>query len=275
MIRFPNAKINLGLNILEKRPDAYHNLETIFYPLNLHDALEFQAASELRLEVSGTLVPGLPEDNLVMKAYRLLQQDFSQIPALQIHLLKHIPTGAGLGGGSSDASHLLMMLNDAFGLGLTQDKLIDYALQLGSDCPFFILNQPCFAEGRGEILHPLKLDLSTYFFVLIKPEFAVSTAWAFSQIIPAKPSTSLSELIQAPVEDWKVCVKNDFEAPVFNAYPALSHIKQSLYDAGAVYSAMSGSGSTLYGLFKEKDREEVQIKLNLMQWPGSSKIYFA
>lgn len=275
MIRFPNAKINLGLNILEKRPDGYHNLETIFYPLQLHDALEFQTAQNLHLEVSGASVPGLPEDNLVMKAYHLLKKDFQRIPDLHIHLLKHIPTGAGLGGGSSDASHLLLMLNEAFQLDLNQETLMAYALQLGSDCPFFILNRPCFAESRGEILQPIHLDLSSYFFVLVKPELAVSTAWAFSQITPSKPSNSLSKLIQEPISDWKEALKNDFEAPVFAAHPFLSQIKQSLYDAGAVYSAMSGSGSTIYGLYHHQYREVVQLKLNRMHFPGQASIYFS
>jgi 4-diphosphocytidyl-2-C-methyl-D-erythritol kinase len=253
MLSFPNCKINLGLHILGKRADGFHNLETVFYPVALKDALELMPAtySKTGIEFTGTglAVDGNTRDNLCVKAYHLLQKDFPQLPAVKIHLHKAIPMGAGLGGGSADASFMLKLLNDKFHLRLSTDELISYALQLGSDCPFFIINKPCFATGRGEVLEEVKLDLSAYKIVLINPGIHVNTGWAFSNITPALPQKSITEIVQQPVDTWNTELKNDFEEAVFAAYPEVKSIKDSLYEQGAVYASMSGSGSTVYGIF--------------------------
>lgn len=253
MIVFPNCKINLGLHILGKRADGFHNLETVFYPVAVKDALELMPATNSTTDVeftgTGLSVDGNTTDNLCVKAYHLLQKDFPQLPAVKIHLHKAIPMGAGLGGGSADASSMLKLLNERFHLNLSTDQLISYALQLGSDCPFFIINKPCFATGRGELLEEIKLDLSVYKMVLINPGIHVNTGWAFSNITPALPKRSIKEIVQQPVDTWKAELANDFEKPVFAAYPEVKAIKDSLYDQGAVYASMSGSGSTVYGIF--------------------------
>jgi 4-diphosphocytidyl-2-C-methyl-D-erythritol kinase len=251
MISFPNCKINLGLHILNKREDGFHNLETFFFPLLLHDALEIIQAEKSNFNSSGLAVPGLAEDNICLKAYRLLKKDFPAIPTVSIHLHKAIPMGAGLGGGSADGAFTLKLLNEKINLNLSTAQLISYALQLGSDCPFFILNKPCFATGRGEILEPVSIDLSKYKFIIINPGIHVNTGWAFSQITPGIPEKSIKEIIQQPVETWKEELKNDFEEPVFNSYPEIKNIKDELYKQGAVYASMSGSGSTVYGIFKK------------------------
>lgn len=249
MIVFPNCKINLGLHVTNKRPDGFHDLETVFYPLPVHDALEAITHQELQFAGTGIAVPGNVTDNLCLKAFHLLQQDFPQVQPLSIHLHKHIPIGAGLGGGSSDAAYMLQLINQKFQLGLTEAALVDYAAQLGSDCPFFIVNKPCFATGRGEIMTPLTLDLSGYSFVLVHPGIHVNTGWAFQQLTPKKPANALKDIIQSPVVEWKNKLINDFEGPVFAAHPALANIKEQLYAAGAVYATMSGSGSALLGIF--------------------------
>lgn len=255
MITFPNAKINLGLNIIEKRPDGYHNLETIFYPINLQDALEVtlheNGGEEYTLHVSGLVLDGKPEDNLVVKAYKLLKNDFAQLPPIDIHMYKHIPAGAGLGGGSSDAAHMVKLLNEKFSLGLTPEDMEKYAAQLGADCAFFIRNQPVFASGTGNVFEPVELSLKGYHIILVKPDIFVSTREAFSQIKPARPKISLKEIVKQPIESWKEEMKNDFEDSVFLKFPEIAAIKDELYDLGAVYAAMSGSGSSVYGIFKE------------------------
>jgi 4-diphosphocytidyl-2-C-methyl-D-erythritol kinase len=250
MIRFPNAKINIGLNITEKRPDGFHNLETIFYPVDWSDAFEFVVADKVQYSSSGIFISGHPESNLVMKAYRLLQKDFS-LPSLKIHLHKEIPFGAGLGGGSSDGAFMLMLLNKHFGLNLSEEKLEQYAAVLGSDCPFFIRNKPVFASGRGEIMEPVELLLNSWFILLVKPPIEVSTAKAFQLVVPEIPATSLKKLIKLPVHEWKDKVINQFEPSVFQQYPEIGKLKQSMYDIGAIYASMSGSGSCVYGLFQE------------------------
>lgn len=255
MITFPNAKINLGLNIVEKRTDGYHNLETIFYPVHIEDALEIgvlnEPDAEFRLQVSGISVEGKPEDNLVVKAYRMLKQDFN-LPPIEIYLYKRIPSGAGLGGGSADAAFMLKLLNDKFGLDISVDKLEEYAARLGADCAFFIKNTPTFAEGIGNIFEKVELNLNQYHIAIVKPDIFVSTRDAFSLIKPSRPQVSLKEIIKNPVETWKDNMVNDFETSVFAKYPAIGDIKQKLYDLGAVYASMSGSGSSVYGIFKEK-----------------------
>lgn len=249
MIYFPNCKINLGLSIIGKRADGYHELETVFYPISLNDALEILPADNLNLTQSGIEVPGDPTQNLCLKAYHLLKNDYPQLPQVQIHLHKNIPMGAGLGGGSSDGTSALMLLNQLFSLGLNDSQLINYASQLGSDCPFFVYNKACHATGRGEILTPINLDLSSFQFLLVHPGTHISTAWAFQQLTPHSKSESIRSIIEKPISEWKNCLKNDFETPVFEAVPTLFHIKEKLYQLGAIYASMSGSGSSLFGIF--------------------------
>jgi len=250
MIVFPNAKINIGLTITEKRTDGFHNLETIFLPVKWCDALEFVEADEVLFSSSGLHISGDPESNLVMKAYRMMQKNFS-LPPLNIHLHKAIPFGAGLGGGSSDAAFMLLMLNKRFELDLSETELELYASQLGSDCPFFIRNSPVFACGKGELMEPVQLALNGLFILLVKPPIEVSTANAFQYMIPEKPVNSLKTLIQIPIHNWKDQVVNQFESTVFKQYPEIGELKKRLYDLGAVYASMSGSGSCVFGLFQK------------------------
>lgn len=254
MITFPNAKINLGLNIVEKRPDGYHNLETIFYPINLQDALEVTRREnndkEYTLHISGSPLDGEPEDNLVVKAYKLLKKDYPGLLPVDIHMYKHIPAGAGLGGGSSDAACMIKLLNDKFSLGLSTERMEEYAVKLGADCAFFIRNKPVFATGIGNLFEPVELSLKGYHIILIKPDIFVSTRDAFAEIKPVRPAVSLKEIVKQPMETWKHSMKNDFEDSVFKKFPEIAAIKDELYDLGAVYAAMSGSGSSVYGIFK-------------------------
>jgi 4-diphosphocytidyl-2-C-methyl-D-erythritol kinase len=254
MLAFPNIKINLGLSITEKRPDGYHNLETVFYPVALEDALEIRTSSETEKKITlhqyGMEIAGNPEDNLVAKAYSLLDKEF-HLPPVEIHLYKHIPSGAGLGGGSADAAFMLKLLNDKFELGLPDDTLEEYAAKLGADCAFFIKNRPTYAEGIGNIFSPLPLSLKGYRIWLVKPDIFVSTRDAFAKIKPHHPEMSLKEIAQLPVEEWNGRMVNDFEESVFPQFPAIGEIKEEMYRQGAVYASMSGSGSSVYGLFKE------------------------
>jgi len=255
VVVFPNAKINLGLRILAKRNDGYHDLETVFYPLPFYDALEIirqPSQQELSFTSSGLAIAGKAEDNLCIKAYQLLKKDFPSLPPVQMHLQKAIPSGAGLGGGSADAAFTLKLLNEMASLGLSREQLLNYSLQLGSDCPFFIINRPCFATGRGEQLEPAGIDLSIYSFLVVNPGIHIPTGPAFSWLQPARPSASLRQVISSPVDTWKEQLINDFEAPVFLRYPEIAQIKERLYRAGALYASMSGSGSTVYGIFPKK-----------------------
>ncbi len=286
MIAFPNAKINIGLNVVAKRADGYHDIETVFYPVLLQDALEVKPMrpldpAQLRkrleagllvqpddvflpyhrlfrkkedipccsLEMTGNEFPFKAADNLVVKAYLLLQQDFD-LPSIDIKLHKHIPSGAGLGGGSSDCAFMISLLNRRFNLRMRDSMMERYAARLGSDCAFFISNTPSIATGRGEILNPISLSLKGYTILLVKPDVSVSTAEAYASLTPKQPEIPLAEAIKRPVTEWKDCVFNDFETTVFAKYPLLADIKQKLYSMGAVYAAMSGSGSTIYGLFR-------------------------
>ncbi|WKN45134.1 4-(cytidine 5'-diphospho)-2-C-methyl-D-erythritol kinase [Tunicatimonas pelagia] len=255
MVVFPNAKINLGLHVVSKREDGYHNIETCFVPIPLRDILEVIESKAFQFTTSGLSIPGKPEDNLCVRAYELLQTDFD-LPPVQIHLHKIIPMGGGLGGGSSNASFLLRSLNELFSLSLTDDRLEGYASQLGSDCPFFIRNQPVLASGTGNEFQEISLDLSGKHIVLVFPDISVSTAEAYAKVVPRQvnpsmPSASLHELIKQSAEKWTDNLANDFEASVFARYPVLEDIKKQLYDAGAFYASMSGSGSTMYGLFPQ------------------------
>lgn len=252
MITFPNAKINLGLNITEKRPDGYHNLETVFYPIPIEDALEIHILNnksrKYSLQQAGMEITGNVEDNLVVKAYLLLDKVFD-LPPIDIHLYKHIPSGAGLGGGSSDAAFMLKLLNERFELKLTDENLEEHAAMLGADCAFFIKNTPTYAEGIGNIFSPLSLSLKGYQIFLVKPDISVSTREAFSLIKPHKPQYPMKETIAMPISEWKEQMVNDFETSVFTQYPAIGIIKDELYRNGAMYAAMSGSGSSVFGLF--------------------------
>jgi 4-diphosphocytidyl-2-C-methyl-D-erythritol kinase len=262
MIQFPNAKINLGLSVLRKLEDGYHDLDSIFYPIALNDALEFIPSNEMKFELSGIAIPGAQNENLIIKAYNLLKNDYPAIKPLHIYLLKNIPTGGGLGGGSSDAAFMLNMMNTYFDLALSKDQLLHYALQLGSDCPFFIYNTPCHASGRGDRLDPVELDLTNYHFILVLPGIHIPTAKAFQDLVPSLPNYSTKDIIAQTPSTWKDVLKNDFELSVFKQYPILKQIKDSLYEIGATYASMSGSGSTLYGLI-EKDRlQEVKKALS-------------
>ena len=254
---FPNAKINIGLNVVKKRPDGYHNIETVFYPIGLKDELyvaksDFIYARKVdySLEVFGAEVTDDPEKNLIIRALRLFQKDFD-IDAVEIQLRKNIPFGAGLGGGSSDAAFMLKALNELFELHLTEGELENYAVKLGADCPVFIRNKPVFATGIGNKFAPVDLSLEGYHFVLVKPDVYVSTPEAYASIVPRQPENSITELIKQPVSAWRDQVKNDFEPAVFKKHPVIQHVKDSLYDMGAVYASMSGSGSSVYGLFNE------------------------
>lgn len=254
MVLFPNCKINLGLQIKDRRDDGFHNLETVFLPVAITDALEVVQSNNgsTTLDVSGMSIDAQAEDNICMKAYRLLQKNFPHLPAVHIHLHKAIPSGAGLGGGSADGAYMLRLLNQKFNLGLHEQQLISLALQLGSDCPFFIHNKPCYATGRGEKMEPVEVGLLGHSLVLVCPRIHVSTGWAFGQLPPDRRHFNLKEVATRPVEMWKGEMVNDFEAPVFKAFPEIEHIKNVLYNKGAVYAAMSGSGSTVFGIFEKE-----------------------
>ncbi len=258
MILFPNCKINLGLHILRKRSDGYHDIETFFYPFALTDALEIIPTtkvnnSSIHFTTSGIAVQGSVESNFCVKAYNLLKKDYPQLPPVSAHLHKVIPSGAGLGGGSSDAAFTIKALNEIGQLNLSKEKMATYALQLGSDCPFFLINKPCYATGQGEQLEEYSIDLSEYNIIIVNPGIHVDTGKAFSNITPAIPSTSLKEIINQPIASWKNQLTNDFENSVFDIYKEIAEIKTELYNLGAIYASMSGSGSTVYGIF-EKDK---------------------
>lgn len=251
MIVFPNAKINIGLQVLKKRADHYHELETVFYPINICDVLEIIEAPKLSLHLSGILVEGNMEENICMKAYHLLAKDFD-LPAVAIYLHKVIPIGAGLGGGSSDAAFLIKALNDRFQLDISIEKMQDYARQLGADCAFFIQNQPAFAEEIGDKFTDISLDLSAYHIVIVKPRIHISTQEAYQLVVPHNHGKNLKQHIKTPIEDWKNTVINDFEAGIFRKFPEIREIKEEMYRLGALYASMSGSGSSVFGIFKEK-----------------------
>ena len=261
MITFPCAKINLGLNIVSKRPDGYHNLETVFYPIPLTDALEikymdekFPSESPCDLKITGNDIDCNEEDNLVIKAYQLLAADF-QLPRVHAHLVKRIPTQAGLGGGSSDAAYMIRLLDERFRLNIGIPEMERYAAKLGADCAFFITADPSYAEGIGDVLMPVDVPgagLGGYYLAVVKPSVAVSTRDAYAAIVPKTPAKCCRDIVRQPIETWKDELVNDFEAPIFAMHPELAAIKQSLYDAGAVYAAMSGSGSALFSIFREQ-----------------------
>lgn len=252
MITFPNAKINIGLNITEKRADGYHNLESVFYPIPLKDALEIVPSFDKQnhsFHFSGITIDGDPEKNLVAKALRLLQKNH-HLSALDVYLEKTIPFGAGLGGGSADAAFMLKLLNDFFKLNLSTSELEKYASEIGADCPFFIQNSPAFASGIGDVLTPIELSLKGFFLVLIKPDIHISTPEAYSLITPQVPEFSIKDWIKKPITEWKDKIVNDFEKNIFVKYPVIADIKSELYRQNALYASMSGSGSSVFGIFE-------------------------
>ncbi len=249
MLAFANAKINLGLFVTEKRADGYHNIETVFYPIKINDVIEITDADLTQCSILGIDVPGNVEENLCMKAYATIYKDY-HIPPQKITLLKHIPVGAGLGGGSADAAFLVKLLNEKYKLGLTSTEMEDYVKPLGADCAFFINNRPVLAKGKGDEFSKLQLDLSAYYLVLVKPDIHVSTSDAYSGIKPSFPSTSLEELIHLPLSEWRYHVFNDFEFSVFAKYPQIRSIKEELYHEGAIFALMSGSGSSVFAIFE-------------------------
>ncbi len=290
MITFPNSKINIGLNVVNKRPDGYHNIETVFYPVNLQDALEINLMKPLEstsirkvvertigksvegsrfikpfgasliteektddtpysLSLLGARFPGEAKDNLVVKAYLMMREDFI-LPSIDIHLYKHIPTGAGLGGGSSDCASMIMLLNRRFGLRLTDSCMEKYAARLGSDCAFFIKNKPVFATEKGELMTPIDLSLKGHTLLLVKPDVSVNTKEAYEKISIGRPAIPLIDAIKRPIREWKDIIFNDFENYAFSQYPEIRDIKQKMYNLGALYAAMTGSGSTVYGIFE-------------------------
>ncbi len=268
MVVFPNAKINLGLSVTEKRTDGFHNIETVFYPVPLRDALEIIPSpdGDTEFKFSGLEIPGKVETNLCMKAWQRLKNDF-RLPEIKFHLHKVIPMGAGLGGGSADGAFTIRLVNQVFDLKMRPEKMQDYARQLGSDCAFFIENNPVFASGKGDHFEKIDLNLSGYFLVLVKPGKSVSTSLAYASIIPAKPEISVKEIIKLPVEKWKDLLKNYFENNVFKSYPEIETIKKQLYDSGALYASMSGSGSAVYGIFDA----EINLKVafpDCFYWSG-------
>lgn len=254
MINFPNAKINLGLRVVAKRDDGYHDLDTVFYPISLSDILEVvvnpqDAAPQATFTFSGIPIPESKGGNICSKAIDLIRSDFKDIPPLLVHLHKVIPMGAGLGGGSSDGAFMLLLLNEKFNLSLSLEKLQEYALRLGSDCPFFIMNSPAHATGRGERLISVQVELSNKIIVVVSPGIHVSTATAFSNMTISQKVLSCAEIVTKPIEMWKDHLVNDFEKNVFNQFPDIGKIKEILYNMGAVYASMTGTGSTVYGIF--------------------------
>lgn len=273
MLHFPNAKINLGLHITSKRPDGYHNLETVFYPIPIEDALEINVRTtdgkkKYCLQQAGLEIAGEPENNLVVKAYKLLDERFG-LPPVDIHLYKQIPSGAGLGGGSADAAFMLKMLNEMFELHLSAEQLEAYAATLGADCAFFVRNQPVYAEGIGNLFSPIGLSLRGYQLILVKPDIFVSTRDAFARITPRQPQTPLQDIIRLPIEQWRDRLVNDFEESVFPQFPAIGELKEELYRQGALYASMSGSGSSVFGLFApDAVLPEVQFDHRTFVWKG-------
>lgn len=266
MIAFPPCKINLGLNILSKRPDGFHNIDTCFYPVPWTDILEIIPSKELTITFSGNSIPGRVEENLCLKAYELLKNDFD-IEPVEIHLHKIIPIGAGLGGGSSDAAYTLRLLSNVFDLNLSPDQLSKYASQLGSDCSFFTQDKPQLGSGKGEILRELDINLKGFWLILVKPPIHVSTQQAYSGVVPKLPQIQLAKALQLPITQWKGLLENDFEESIFKQYPEVGAVKTQLYNNGAVYASMSGSGSSVFGLF-EKPVQLNNLFSEMQYWEG-------
>ncbi len=263
MLTFANAKINLGLLLTEKRTDGYHNLQTVFYPIKIQDVVELVDADETSMVIKGIDIPGDAADNICFKAFKTLQKDFD-LPHQQIILLKNIPVGAGLGGGSADAAFLVKLVNQKFRLGLTDEQMEGYVRPLGADCAFFIKNKPTYAFAKGDEFEELSVDLSMYYLVLVKPPVHVSTAEAYSKVNVKQPSNSLKDLIHLPLQDWQAHILNNFEPSVFAKYPQIDEIKTKLYQAGAKFALMSGSGSSVFAIFEKEVQLSELEKENLV-----------
>ena len=268
MVSFPNAKINLGLTIISKRSDGFHDLESCFYPVKWSDALEIIPSEKLAFSPSGIDIPGENDSNLCFKAYNALKKDFG-LPPVSIHLLKNIPIGAGMGGGSSDAAFTLKSLNDLFALNLSTAQLENYVRPLGSDCAFFVNNQPVIAYEKGDQFKKTPLNLKNYFISIVYPKLHISTKEAYSGILPQKSSIGIVEIINGDIQNWKVLLKNDFEKSLFPKYPVLKSIKETYYAAGALYASMTGSGSAVYGIFEEKITTKSLFPQEYKLWEGS------
>ncbi len=269
MLVFPNCKINLGLHITSKRPDGFHSIESVFLPVGWTDMLEIVPAKENQFIMDGLNIACPLEENLCYKAYQLLKSDFD-LPPISMYLYKKIPNGAGLGGGSADAAFTLKMLNTMFSLGLAIENLKRYAEKLGSDCAFFITNSPSLVSGRGEILEPYSLNLQGYEIVIIKAPISVSTAEAYKMVTPKAAEYAIAEILKQDISAWRDSLKNDFEEPIFEKYPELAQMKNLLYAKGALYAAMSGSGSAIYGIFRERIDFGQTFK-DCLVWQGAIK----
>ena len=265
MLCFPHAKINIGLNVTGKRPDGFHNIESIFYPVPVKDALEAIPSSKLKFESSGGQLSPDPEANTIMQAYELLKQ-YRSLEPVHFYIYKNIPQGAGLGGGSADGTFALRLLNDLLELDVSQIELHRISQEIGSDCPFFLDSRPKKVTGRGEVLEPVSLDLSEYHYVVVYPGIEVSTKEAYQHITPQTPSVPLGQKVQRSVEDWHKEIHNDFEDYVLAAHPAIKRIKDELYQQGALFASLTGSGSAVYGIFKEA----TDLK---MQFPGNYRVF--
>lgn len=261
MITFPNAKINIGLNVLERRPDGYHNISTVMYPVKWCDILEIIPSDDIRLVTSGLSVECDPDRNLVVKALKAVENYCCLNLNCDIYLHKIIPDGAGLGGGSSDAAHMVKLLNETFELGLSEADMLAISARIGADCPFFILNRPLIATGIGEILTPVDIDLSNKKILIVKPQESISTAMAYEGVKPAIPDVDVSEVVKHPISEWKNLLYNDFEPVVYKYYPKLETVKRELYAAGAVYASMSGSGSAFFGIFQSEADNLAEVKM--------------
>ncbi len=276
MLVYPNAKINLGLNIVEKRQDGYHNIETVFYPIGLSDALEIVFPTEVSepyvWQASGLDVDCPPEKNLCIRALLNLrnaaQQRGHAMPTVGLHLHKVVPTGAGLGGGSSDAAFVMRYVNELLNLGFTNAELAVMSASIGADCPFFIENRPQFATGIGDILTPIEINIGGYWIVLVKPPVSVPTKVAYSKVGPHRPQVSITDIVKRPIEDWKNLLVNDFEESVFAEYPMIAELKQRMYAEGAVYAAMSGSGSSVFGIFNHEPHINENFEIGFFVWKG-------
>ncbi len=266
MIAFPPCKINLGLRVIRKRNDGYHDVETCYYPLPFTDVLEVVPSDKFLFKQTGLSLPGNPDENLCVKAYRLLKDKFN-LPEAAVYLHKVIPPGAGLGGGSSDAAWILRLLYQLFNLPVSYEELTALASQLGSDCPFFMHDEPMLGTGRGEVLKPLEVSLKSYYLVLLKPELHVSTAEAYGLVTPCVPDVPLEQLLKSKPEEWRSTLMNDFELPVIRRYPIIGELKEALYRSGAMYASMTGSGSAVYGIFQMKPQVQ-QNMLSYVIWEG-------
>lgn len=255
MLVFSGSKINLGLNVLEKRSDGFHNIETVFFPLKWNDALEVLEDVDnqsIKINFSGYTIVGPESDNIIVKAYELIKMNFS-VPGIKVHLHKNIPMGAGLGGGSSNASSFINLMDAKFDLKIPLSKKLEFAKQLGSDCAFFINNKPVFAKEKGDVFESVKVDLSNYYIFVVYPNVHSNTKLAYQGIVPAKPMVSVKNILETkPIEEWRTLLVNDFESSVFKSIPQIKDLKHRLYDAGAIYASMSGSGSAVFGIFKTK-----------------------